>query len=65
MIAFVARALFHDQVSAERRWEDVLVREADSASFAVPEAEQTLRHTGILICEKSRLHISADRPEKE
>jgi hypothetical protein len=44
VIAALATAILHDQISAERRREDVLVRKTDGVSLSFLQAEQTLRH---------------------
>jgi hypothetical protein len=49
VIAHVAATVLDNQVAAERRWEDLLIREADCLRLPLPQAEQALRHTGILI----------------
>jgi hypothetical protein len=40
MIAALATAVVHDEVAAERRLEDVLVRETDGVPLPFPQAEQ-------------------------
>lgn len=49
VVAAIATAVFHDHVSTERRREDMLVRETDGIPLPFPQAEQALRHVGILL----------------
>jgi hypothetical protein len=49
VIAFVASAVLDNQVSSERRREDMLVRKTHGVPLPFLQAEQALRHVAILL----------------